>query len=130
MNPTAPVDIQLLAQMLRDGMEYAEIDGITDPAAVLADVIGKHFDRDQRERLLAWLREFMRDRHEGYVSARLRAGAPPDGLGLRSTRDPVSRDVAVALGFTTNPFELQHGTIVWSLCELAGWQDGQEQANA
>lgn len=115
MIPMTPPEILALATRWSARVRFGNGEGLT---------------ADELNTLLAWLRKFMRERHEGYVRARLRAGARPDGLGLHSTRDPVSRDVAVALGFTTNPFEVQHGTIVWLLCGLAGWQDGQGQANA
>lgn len=111
MNPTAPPEILTLAERLRD-------------------VLGPCFDDEGSAKLLAWVREFMRERHEGYVVARLRAGPVFDELSMRAiraTRDPVSRDVAVALGFTDNPFAPQHGTLVWKLCELAGWQDGLDE---
>lgn len=125
MNKNRLIEGKLLANILRDGMVYSrDLDGIHEPEALLADVLRKSFDREQHEGLLAWVRDFMRERHESYVAARLRAGAPADGFGIRATRDPVSRDVAVALGFTSNPFEPQHGTIVWALCEHVGWQDG------
>jgi hypothetical protein len=75
----------------------------------------------ERGALLGWVGRAMRARHDGYVAARVRGGASPDGPGVSATMDPVSRDIAVALGFTSNPFELQHGTCVWSLCEAAGW---------
>jgi hypothetical protein len=124
----APPVIHVLAERLRAGVvdcaEALKGIGDNDPITV-ENVLGNCFNDDDRETLLEWIRGFMKRKHESYVAARRRAGAPADGTGLYATRDPVSRDVAVALGFTSNPFEPQHGTIVWWLCKLAGWQDGQ-----